>query len=172
MIEDNMNCIDCLQQKVDELTTILYKDDECPPKFVVSEEVHCGKILITASHLGYVHTDVLFPNGDYGNVSISYLMEQLYNSICKKRRVNNVMTEDYTNCIDCLQKKVDELTVNLYKGDECPPKYIVSEEIHRRKILLTISHLGYVHTGVLFPNTDFGNNSIAYIMEQLYNSTM
>ena len=172
MTEDRTNCIDCLQQKVDELTAILCKDDECPPKFVVSEEVHCGKILLTASHLGYVHTDVLFPNGDYGNVSISYLMEQLYNSICKKRRVNNVMTEDYTNCIDCLQKKVDELTVNLYKGDECPPKYIVSEEIHRRKILLTISHLGYVHTGVLFPNTDFEDVSIAYIMEQLYNSTM
>ena len=67
MTEDRTNCIDCLQQKVDELTAILCKDDECPPKFVVSEEVHCGKILITASHLGYVHTGVLFPNGDYHN---------------------------------------------------------------------------------------------------------
>ena len=30
----------------------------------------------------------------------------------------------------------------------------------------------WVYTGVLFPNTDFGDVSIAYIMEQLYNSTM
>ena len=172
MIEDNMNCIDCLQQKVDELTVSLYKGDECPPKFVVSEEIHCGKILLTVSHLGYVHTDVLFPNGDYGNVSIKYIIEQLVNSIFRNRNKNNAITEDNMNCIDCLQKKVDELTVNLYKGDECPPKYIVSEEIHRGKILLTISHLGYVHTGVLFPNTDFEDVSIAYIMEQLYNSTM
>ena len=29
MTEDNMNCIDYLQQKVDELTVSLYKGDGC-----------------------------------------------------------------------------------------------------------------------------------------------
>ena len=77
---DNTNCIDCIQDKVDKLAKEMWGDDDSPPKFLVSEYRHAGKIMLTISHLGYVHTDALFPNGDYGNTSISYVMEQLYNS--------------------------------------------------------------------------------------------
>lgn len=80
---------------------------------------------------------------------------------------------EYINIIDCIQEQVDKIAKIKWKEDiESPPKFIVSELREAPKIMLTIEHNGYYHTTTLFPNGDYGCNSIAYIMEQLYNSTM
>ena len=82
-------------------------------------------------------------------------------------------TQSYMNVIDVLQTQVNKIAQDKWEDDVyCPPKFIVSEFKDEPKILITIDHAGYYHTTTLFPNGDYGNKSIADIMEQLYNSTM
>lgn len=82
------------------------------------------------------------------------------------------MNYEVANVIDCLQDTVDDIAVAKWKGDECPPEFLVSEDIKEGKILLTIFHNGYNHTLPIFPNGKFGNGRILTVMESLYNSTM
>ena len=83
MFNEYDNCISCIQKAVDELAEKMYSDDECKPKFTVSE-MNSGssdaKILLTIEHLVFVHTETLFPNGYFGNKPISETMKSLYNS--------------------------------------------------------------------------------------------
>lgn len=78
--------------------------------------------------------------------------------------------------IEVLQQKVDEITKEDYKGDKCPPEFIVSllygKDNH--KILLTVKHLGSTFSEVIFPNMDmkYGYESLSKEMEYLYNRTM
>lgn len=78
----------------------------------------------------------------------------------------------YENCIDVIQNAINDLAKELYKEDDCKPEFLVSEDIHNRKILLTIKHCGFTHTDVIFPHGDYGNTALKYQIEQLYNSTM
>lgn len=84
------------------------------------------------------------------------------------------MFNEFDNCITCIQKAVDELAKDMYSGDECEPRFIVSElnTGSDSKILLTVEHLGFVHTTILFPKGCYGNQPISSAMEHLYNSTM
>lgn len=82
------------------------------------------------------------------------------------------MDYEIVNVIDCIQLQVDEIAAERWKGDECPPEFLVSEDIIGGKILLTISHGGYCHTRPIFPNGKYGNERILIVMESLYNSTM
>ena len=75
-----LNTIDVVQKEVNKIAKRRWVEDSCPPDFMVSEYQSKGEILLTIDHGGFRHTTVLFPNGDYGNMPIEYVMEQLYNS--------------------------------------------------------------------------------------------
>lgn len=86
--------IQTLQKKVDEIASVRYKSDKCPPEFTVSlmfdysiEEgkmyarVTGHKILLTITHLGSTFSEVLFPRLDYryGYEPLADIMKYLYN---------------------------------------------------------------------------------------------
>lgn len=83
--------------------------------------------------------------------------------------------------IQCLQKKVDKIVKEKYKGDDCSPSFIVSllfesnkKEVINHKIIMTVQHLSQSFSKIIFPqiDKDFGYETIEYEMERLYNRTM
>lgn len=81
----------------------------------------------------------------------------------------------YGDIIDCLQEKVNEIAEIKYANDICKPKFIVSllnEKEH--KILLTVKHLGFCMTNVVFPDLEcnYGYPNLEEQIKWLYNQTM
>lgn len=80
----NMDIIDVLEEYVITLLKEEWKNDTCPPKFIVSlnnEDINNQSIMITIDHLGSKFTERLFPrNGThYGYDSILSQMINMYN---------------------------------------------------------------------------------------------
>lgn len=84
-----MDLFDCIQKEVDEIISIKYKNDDCPPKFIVSLLYEQGekkvdndhKIILTVIHNGYTFSKIIFPDTKsvYGYQSLDQTMEYLYN---------------------------------------------------------------------------------------------
>lgn len=84
--------------------------------------------------------------------------------------------------INFLQQKVEELSKEIYKTDECPPVFTASliqrygdnGKIDKHEIGLTIHHMGQTYTRTLFPqvNQHYGYPSLEDEMKDLYNNTM
>ena len=80
----DMNIINVLEEYVIILSKEEWKNDSCPPKFIVSlnnEDINNQSIMITIDHLGSKFTERLFPrNGThYGYDSILSQMINMYN---------------------------------------------------------------------------------------------
>ncbi|GAA4879317.1 hypothetical protein GCM10023310_69330 [Paenibacillus vulneris] len=87
------------------------------------------------------------------------------------------------NLVQILQKKVNKITKETYKSDECSPIFTVSllyekaehnKEDKDHKIILTVQHLGSAFSKVIFPQTKnvYGYESLEEEMKYLYNRTM
>lgn len=78
--------------------------------------------------------------------------------------------------IGLLNEYVNEIAKTKWCKDECPPKFVVSifGDGEQQKILLTVSHLGYNFSEVIFPKPDatYGYETIEQEMTWLYNRTM
>jgi hypothetical protein len=79
-----LDIISIVDEIVQALARIHWREDECPPEFYVSlndEEEDAHSIMITVSHLGYNFTEKLFPrtNMQYGYDSLMSQMINLYN---------------------------------------------------------------------------------------------
>lgn len=80
----NMNIIQTLEEYVVKLSKEEWKNDKCPPKFIVSlnnEDMKNQSIMITIDHLGSKFTEKLFPRDEthYGYDSILNQMINMYN---------------------------------------------------------------------------------------------
>lgn len=93
------------------------------------------------------------------------------------------MQLEYINIIDAVQYAVNKVSKQLYKEDkDTPPRFIVSQydvmdkegKIIDHKILLTVEHMGWKRSRVLFPRLDheYGYTSLKDEITYLYNSTM
>lgn len=83
----------------------------------------------------------------------------------------------YDDIIDTLQDKINTIANELYKNDNCKPKFYVSiifEEEYNQKIILTIEHLGVKFSRVLFPVKEnfYGYENLVDVVKSLYNQTM
>lgn len=79
--------------------------------------------------------------------------------------------------ISILEDRVQELSKEYWSDDRCPPEFWVTlsnEDIDNQKILITVSHLGYKFTEILFPRTSalYGYGSVLNQMINMYNQTM
>ena len=79
--------------------------------------------------------------------------------------------------IKILEDKVQELAKEHWSTDKCPPEFWVTlnnEDIDNQKILITVNHLGYKFTEILFPRneTHYGYDSVLNQMINMYNLTM
>ena len=79
--------------------------------------------------------------------------------------------------ITILEEKVQSLTKEHWSTDNCPPEFWITlnnENMDNQKILITINHLGYKFTEVLFPRTEahWGYASVLNQMINMYNQTM
>lgn len=80
----NMNIIEVLEEYIVKLSKEQWKNDDCPPKFILSlnnENMNEQSILITIDHLGIKFTEKLFPRDEtyYGYGSILNQMINMYN---------------------------------------------------------------------------------------------
>lgn len=78
--------------------------------------------------------------------------------------------------IDVLERYVNKLAKENWKGHDQPPKFWISvdnEDMDNQSIMITINH-GYKFTEKLFPrdNTKYGYESILDQMINMYNRTM
>jgi hypothetical protein len=84
---------------------------------------------------------------------------------------------------DCIQNEVNTISERVYNKDECKPIFTVSllyekgehNQMDRdHKIILTVAHLNYAFSKVIFPTTSsvFGYESLEEIMKYMYNRTM
>lgn len=76
-----------------------------------------------------------------------------------------------------MQQNIDNIVKEVWTTDECPPNFILSVMDYDKnaKIMLTIEHLGYKFTDVLFPKEGINYNNGFNVydeMKQLYNRTM
>ena len=79
-----LDIINIIEEKVRKLAKDYWKNDICPPEFLVSlnnEDINNQSIMITINHLGYKFTECLFPRKDteYGYGSIINQMISMYN---------------------------------------------------------------------------------------------
>ena len=85
-----IDIFDAIQFAVDKIKKQEYKNDPCPPKFIVSQldkydnkgEIIGHEIILTIKHNGQCRTKPLFPRLDYkyGYESLKDEMKWLYNS--------------------------------------------------------------------------------------------
>lgn len=83
----------------------------------------------------------------------------------------------YIDIIELMQIQIDKITAEEWKSDECPPKFVLSVMGYdeEAKMALTIEHMGYRFTEVIFPCKGIVYNNGFNIydeMRQLYNRTM
>lgn len=79
--------------------------------------------------------------------------------------------------VDIIEEKVQELSKEQWKNDDCPPEFWVSlnnEDMNNQSIMITIRHNDYKFTERLFPrkNTEYGYECVLNQMINLYNQTM
>lgn len=80
----NMNIIGVLEEYISILSREEWKNDKCPPNFIVSlnnDDINNQSIMITIDHLGSRFTEILFPRNEshYGYNSILNQMINMYN---------------------------------------------------------------------------------------------
>lgn len=80
----NMNIIQTLEEYVIKLSKEEWKEDNCPPKFIVSlnnDDMNNQSIMITIDHLGSKFTEKIFPRKgtEYGYETILDQMINMYN---------------------------------------------------------------------------------------------
>lgn len=84
----------------------------------------------------------------------------------------------YLDIISLLNKYVQELAKIKYATDTiCPPQFWVSllgDKGEDQKILLSISHMGFNFSSIIFPRpyAEFGYEALEREMEWLYGRTM
>ena len=83
-VEGELDIINIIEEKVQNLAKLHWSDDKCPPEFWVSlnnEDMKNQTIMITINHLGYKFTEKLFPrtNTEYGCGSVLNQMINMYN---------------------------------------------------------------------------------------------
>ena len=90
---------------------------------------------------------------------------------------------EYIDIIEAIQRSVDKIVKKKYDSDkDSPPKFIVSlldksdneGKFIGHEIALTVTHMGWVHTRVIFPQLQYkyGYEPLEREIEWLYNSTM
>lgn len=90
---------------------------------------------------------------------------------------NKIEIGYYKDILKCIQDKIDFIVKEMYKDDQCPPIYIVSNlwiNENTQKIILTCNHCQQSFSRVLFPTEDsfYGYESLGDIVISLYNQTM
>lgn len=86
-IMEDMNIIEIIQNRVNELNNIHWSTDECKPIFIVSILYDYDKnkeeqyIILTVQHLGSTFSNIIFPKKEnhYGYDSLLSEMTNLYN---------------------------------------------------------------------------------------------
>jgi len=89
----------------------------------------------------------------------------------------------YIDIIEAIQYSVNKIVKKKYAEDtDTPPIFTVSlldrtnkdGDLITHEIALTVSHMGYIHTRVIFPQIkyEYGYEPLEREIEWIYNSTM
>jgi len=79
------------------------------------------------------------------------------------------------NIVNIIQKSINDIINELYKGDACKPSVIISilREDDIDKIIITLTHMGRSFSDTLFPKKNiFDYDGLIDTIKFLYNSTM
>lgn len=79
-----LDVVDIIENEVQNLVKLHWKNDDCPPEFWVSlnnDDPDNQSIMITINHLGHKFTEKLFPRKDteFGYSSVINQMINMYN---------------------------------------------------------------------------------------------
>lgn len=83
----------------------------------------------------------------------------------------------YVDIIGVIDKHIQEICIENYSKDDCPPIFktsIFTDDKKNDIIMVSCEHLGYNYSDKIFPREDsyWGYNTIEDMLANLYNRTM